>query len=127
MTAKVCIVGVGETEYCRKPGSGKTDLALLLEASTRAIADAGLAPSDIDGIMPFMRSRPAEEIAANLGCRNLKFAATINMGGAGSVAALITAAAAIDSGMAIPMIPVARKSRRNRNKTKTAKKPPTNN
>ena len=63
MTAHACIVGVGETDYCRKPGSGKSNLGLLLEASTRAIADAGLAPSDIDGIMPFMRSVSAEELA----------------------------------------------------------------
>ena len=100
MTASACIVGVGETDYCRRPGSGKSDLVLRLEAAVRAIDDAGLAPSDIDGIMPFSHNGNAEEFAANLGCENLRFAATVNMGGAGSVAALLTAAAALNSGMA---------------------------
>jgi acetyl-CoA acetyltransferase len=95
-----CIVGVGETAYCRKPGSGKSDLALRLEASLRAIADAGLEPSDIDGIMPFSHQGNAEEFAANLGCETLHFAATVNMGGAGSVASIVTAAAALDAGLA---------------------------
>ena len=46
-------MGVGETSYSRKPGFGKSDLALNLEALVRAISDAGLNPSEIDGIMPF--------------------------------------------------------------------------
>lgn len=96
----VCIMGVGETNYCRKPGSGKSDLALNLEASVRAISDAGLKPSEIDGIMPFSHSGNAEEYAANLGCSNLRFAATVNMGGAGSVAAIVTASAALEAGLA---------------------------
>ena len=86
MASHACIVGIGETEYYGKPGGGKSTLTLMLDASMRAIADAGLAPADIDGIMPFYRSISAEELAANLGCRNLTFAATVNMGGAGSVA-----------------------------------------
>ena len=48
----VCIVGVGDTTYCRKPGSGKSDLELNIEAMVHAISDAGLQPSDIDGIIP---------------------------------------------------------------------------
>jgi len=95
-----CIVGVGETDYCRKPGSGKSHLALHLEASLAAIEDAGLTPADIDGIMPQAHMVSAEELAANLGCENLRFQASITVGGASSVAALLTAAAALDSGMA---------------------------
>ena len=59
-----CIVGVGETNYCRKPGSGKSTLALRLEAALAAIEDWGLAPSDIDGIMPQAHLANAEELAA---------------------------------------------------------------
>ena len=95
-----CIIGVGDTTYCRKPGSGKSDLELNLEAMVRAISDAGLQPSDIDGIMPFSRQGNAEEYAANLGCANQRFAATVNMGGAGSVAGIVTAAAALEAGLA---------------------------
>ena len=37
-----CIVGIGETSYTR--GSGKTDFALMLEASMKAITDAAFDP-----------------------------------------------------------------------------------
>ena len=47
---RACIVGIGETPYSRN--SGKTELGLMLEASLKAIADAGLKPHDIDGVIP---------------------------------------------------------------------------
>lgn len=98
MTNTACIVGVGETKYCRKPGSGKSQLSLQLEACVNALRDAGIAPSAVDGIMPFPNLGKAEEFAANLGCANLRFAATVNMGGASPVASLQDAAAAVNSG-----------------------------
>ncbi len=100
MSGRACIVGVGETKYCRRPGSGKTQLALQLEACVKAVKDAGIRPSEVDGIMPFPNLGKAEEFAANLGCSNLRFAATVNMGGASPVASLQDAAAAVTSGNA---------------------------
>ena len=100
MAKEACIVGIGETEYCRKPGSGMSQLAIQLRAASAAIAEAGLSPSEIDGIMPFPNLGRAEEFAANLGCENLRYAATIHMGGAAPAASLQAAAAAVDSGMA---------------------------
>jgi acetyl-CoA acetyltransferase len=41
------ITGIGETAYSRN--SGKSVVALQMEASLAAIADAGLTPKDIDG------------------------------------------------------------------------------
>ena len=100
MKPQACIVGLGQTEYCRAPGSGVSQLALQLRAATRAIADAGLKPASIDGIMPFPNLGSAEALAASLGCANLRFAATIHTGGAAPVASLNLAAAAVTSGMA---------------------------
>ena len=100
MKSRACIVGIGQTKYCRAPGSGMSQLGLHLQASTRAIADAGLEPAVIDGIMPFPNLANAEEIAASLGCANLRFAATVHTGGAAPVASLNLAAAAVTSGMA---------------------------
>jgi acetyl-CoA acetyltransferase len=97
---EACIVGIGETDYCRKPGSGLSQLGVQLQASARAIGEAGLKASEIDGIMPFPNLGRAEEIAANLGCENLRYAATIHMGGAAPAASLQSAAAAVNSGMA---------------------------
>ncbi|MCX7162221.1 MAG: transporter [Rhodocyclales bacterium] len=99
-TGQACIVGIGETAYCRKPGSGLSQMALQLKAALAAIADAGLKASQIDGIMPFPNLGKAEALAANLGCADLRFAATINMGGAAPVASLRMAAMAVTSGAA---------------------------
>ena len=100
MGSEACIVGIGETDYCRKPGSGLSQLGLQLKAATNAIRDAGITSSEVDGIMPFPNLGRAEEFAANLGCSNLRYAATIHMGGAAPAASLGAAAAAVDAGLA---------------------------
>ncbi|MBV6424037.1 MAG: hypothetical protein NAOJABEB_01847 [Steroidobacteraceae bacterium] len=95
-----CIVGIGQTAVCRKPGSGLSQMALQLKAVAAALEDAGLTARDIDGIMPFPNLGRAEAFAASLGCENLRFAATLNLGGAAPVAALRVAAMAVATGSA---------------------------
>ena len=85
---RACIVGVGQTEFSRPKGAGKSSLVLQLEAASAALADAGLTHKDVDGIMPFPNLATAEELAANLGVENLRFATTLQMGGAAPVASL---------------------------------------
>jgi acetyl-CoA acetyltransferase len=97
---KVVVSGVGETRYVRAPGSGKTPIALQMEAALVAIADAGLSPRDIDGIIPFaIPPLVAEDFITNFGIEDLRFSALTPMGGASAVAALQCAAAAIASGV----------------------------
>ena len=97
---KACIVGIGETAYCRKPGSGMSAEALQLRASVAALLDAGLTGQQIDGILAFPNVGQSEAFAASLGCANLRFAATIHMGGAAPLASLRMAAIAVVSGAA---------------------------
>ena len=97
---QACIIGIGQTDFCRKPGSGLTQLGIQLKASSAALADAGLRGKDIDGIMPFPNLGHAEAFAANLGCENLRYASIIHMGGAAPCASLQAAAAAVTTGMA---------------------------
>lgn len=97
---QACIVGVGETKYCRKPGSGMTEEALQLHASVAALQDAGLKGREIDGILAFPNVGKSEAFAASLGSENLRFAATIHMGGASPVASLRMAAMAVIAGAA---------------------------
>ena len=49
---KAAISGIGETAYTR--GTTKSGLALQLEASLKAIEDAGLKPADIDHLVAYL-------------------------------------------------------------------------
>ncbi len=91
------ITGVGETQYMR--GTDRTPLSLQLEASLNAIADAGLKPTDIDGVIPYGHGAVAEDFITNFGIPDLRFSATTPMGGASAVAAIQCAVAAISAGI----------------------------
>jgi acetyl-CoA acetyltransferase len=95
---KACIVGVGESAFTR--GSGKTELQLMLEASAKALADAGLRSHDIDGIVGPPLGASAEHFAANLGIEDLRYSTYVQMGGASPVVALQSAAMAVAFGVA---------------------------
>lgn len=92
------IVGIGETEFYR--GTERTALDLMLAASSSALADAGLTPRDVDGIIPPPGYATGEEIAAHMGIADLRFSSTLHMGGASPVAAISEAAMAIGVGAA---------------------------
>jgi len=95
---RIAITGVGETAYSRN--SGKSVLALQLEASLKAIDDAGLSPKDIDGIIPYSNSAVvAEDFVTNFGIDDLRFSATTPLGGASCVAGIQAALLAISAGL----------------------------
>ena len=51
LTDKYCIVGIGQTAFMTN--SGRSTLSLVCEAMKKAMNDAGLSASDIDGITSF--------------------------------------------------------------------------
>jgi acetyl-CoA acetyltransferase len=92
------ITGVGDTEYGR--ASNRSVWTLQMEASLEAIADAGLTPKDIDGLVTYSISPVvAEDFVTNFGIPDLRFSATTPMGGASCVAAVQCALAAIKAGI----------------------------
>ncbi|MFQ5925318.1 MAG: transporter, partial [Dehalococcoidia bacterium] len=95
---KAAIVGIGETEYSKN--SGMSNLALLLQAAKRAIEDSGLTTKDIDGVIPGFIGISAEHLISNFGLADLRYTATVHIGGASAVASLQTAAMAIATGIA---------------------------
>ena len=95
---KACVTGIGETAYMR--GSPKTAFELQIESSLKAIADAGLTPKDIDGIIPIgLISGTADDFIDNFGLPDLRFSALIPHGGASPAMALQCAAAAVAGGV----------------------------
>lgn len=94
---KSCVTGIGETAYVR--GSTKTAFELQIESSLKAIADAGLSPKDIDGIIPIgLVSGTADDFIDNFGLPDLRFSTVVPHGGASPAMALQCAAAAVASG-----------------------------
>ncbi len=103
LNGAAAIVGIGETAYTRR--SPRTALELQFEASLAAIADAGLTPRDIDGVIPVgITGAPAEEYITNFGLTDLRFSAVIPHGGASGIGALQAAAAAVATGIATTVL-----------------------
>ncbi|MBX9698509.1 MAG: hypothetical protein K2X74_03675, partial [Acetobacteraceae bacterium] len=101
LSGKAAVTGVGDTDFTRDAGT-RSVLSLQLEASLKAIADAGLKPAAIDGIVMPMGSGAtvAEDFVTNLGIPDLRFSTATPLGGAGAVAAVQCAAAAVAAGLA---------------------------
>lgn len=110
MRARACaIAGIGNTAYTR--GTSKSTLELHLEAALAALADAGLTPADVDGVLPSAAAgRCAEEFILNLGLRDLAFAPTAHLGGASLLSSVQNACLAIEAGVAsCVLIPAGRR------------------
>lgn len=98
MSGSTAIVGIGESEYLR--GSERSVPEMILDVSMQAITEAGMVPSDIDGVIPPPGFISTEEIAAHLGMPDIHYSVTVHMGGASPTAALQSAAMAISNGLA---------------------------
>ena len=95
----VAIVGVGETDYSRD--SGRSELALSLQAIRAALDDAGIEPHEVDGLMKWwVDTSPEAEVAANLGIPDLAWWGEVNQAGNVGAALVAHAAAAIHAGLA---------------------------
>jgi acetyl-CoA acetyltransferase len=96
---RAAVSGIGETRYVRD--TNKSVARLTFEAALAAIADAGLTPRDIDGVVPYAGGGViAEDFITNFGLPDLRYSALTPMGGASAVAALQNAALAIAGGLA---------------------------
>jgi len=99
LARRIAIVGIGETRYQRQ--AARPLMALLLEAARAALADAGLAARDVDGIVaPGTSYAELHELARELGVRAQFFNAAGYSGGAAVVSAPLLAALAVDAGLA---------------------------
>ena len=93
------IVGIGATEFSKD--SGRSELQLAAEAVKDALADAGLQPSDVDGLVTFTMDANAEvAVARELGIPSLSFFSRVGYGGGAACATVQQAAMAVATGMA---------------------------
>ena len=96
---KCAVAGIGQTEFSRD--SGRSVLSLATEASLKAIADAGLTPADIDGIVrcDYDTVTPYT-LAASLGATNMRYWADTGPGGVAPCMMMGLAVGALMSGQA---------------------------
>ena len=97
---KYAIVGVGETEYLRGNGSGRTTRALGVQAIRAAMNDAGMKPGDIDGMLSYSSndSTFSTFMAGDLGIR-LNFYMDVFGGGSSTEALVGIAIGVIEAGL----------------------------
>jgi acetyl-CoA acetyltransferase len=97
---KYAIAGIGYTEFSKN--SGRTVRSLASEACLRAIEDAGLKVSDIDGFVSynFNDSVPAIAVATEIGVPRAGYAVDFLSGGNAANLIVATATAAIEAGLA---------------------------
>ncbi len=95
---KYAIIGVGETPYTRN--SGRTTRHMGVDAVRNAIADCGISPGEIDGMMSYQvsDSTMSPMIAADLGVR-LNFYMDVVGGGSSTEALIGLAIGAMEAGM----------------------------
>ncbi len=93
------IVGIGQTDFSKN--SGRSEMQLAAECVKAAIADAGLAPTDIDGMTTFtLDSNDEIEVARSVGCGDLTFYSRIPYGGGAAIGIVHQAAMAVATGSA---------------------------
>src|SRR5689334_13315129 len=99
LSGRAAIVGIGATEFSKE--SGRSELQLSAEATLDALADAGLTPADVDGLVTFTLDNSSEiALARELGMGELSFFSRISYGGGAACATLQQAAMAVATGVA---------------------------
>ena len=90
---RAAIVGIGQTPFSK--GLGRSEYDMAVEAIRAACADAGLAPTDIDGVVRFDMDSVDEEKLLSLCGPDIRYQAATAWGGGGAVSVLVHAAMAI--------------------------------
>ncbi|WP_020105109.1 lipid-transfer protein [Nocardia sp. 348MFTsu5.1] len=99
LSGKAAIVGIGATDFSKS--SGRSELRLAAEAVTAAIADAGLTPADVDGLVSFTMDTNTEiAVARASGIGELKYFSRIHFGGGAACSTVQQAAMAVATGVA---------------------------
>lgn len=93
------IAGIGATEFSKE--SGRSELQLACESVLAALDDAGIHPSEVNGMVSFSMESSAEiHVARNIGIKEQTFFSRVPHGGGAAAGTVAHAAAAIAAGLA---------------------------
>jgi len=99
LSGAAAIVGIGATEFSKN--SGRSELQLACEAIVAALADAGIDPSEVDGLSTYTGETNGEVLVArNTGLGDLTFFSRIPYGGGAACGIVAQAAMAVATGVA---------------------------
>jgi acetyl-CoA acetyltransferase len=99
LSGRAAIVGIGATEFSKD--SGRSELRLAAECVRAALDDAGLKPSEVDGLVTFtMDTNTEAAVAREVGIGELSFFSRIHYGGGAACATVQQAAMAVATGIA---------------------------
>jgi len=91
------VVGIGQTAFGK--GLEDSELSLACQAITLAIEDAGLVPSDVDGLSMFSMETGREvDVARNVGLGDITFFTEVGYGGGAGCGVVGQAAMAVATG-----------------------------
>src|SRR3954447_20048535 len=100
---RCAIAGIGATEF--SSSSGRSVLSLATEASLAALADAGLVPTDVDGIVRCDSDTVRHnDLVHSLGLSRLDYFSEVGPGGVAPSAMVGQAMAAVLSGQATTVL-----------------------
>ncbi|MDG2303204.1 MAG: lipid-transfer protein [Candidatus Binatia bacterium] len=92
-------MGIGQTRFAKSLGFSETEMAV--EAIWRACEDAGISPSEVDGLVRYdIEQTDEEQLLGLLGNPDIGYFAGTPFGGGGSASVLVLAASAIAAGLA---------------------------
>ena len=114
LTDKTAIVGIGQTAFGK--GLPDSELSLACQAVSMAIDDAGLRPSDVDGLAMFSMEDGREvDVARNVGLGDVTFFSQVGYGGGAGCGVAGHAAMAVATGQC--EVAVAWRARKRASKT----------
>ncbi|GAA3441941.1 lipid-transfer protein [Planomonospora venezuelensis] len=99
LSGRTAVAGIGATEFSKQ--SGRSELQLAAEAVFAALDDAGLSPSDVDGLVTYTQDVNQEiAVARETGIGDLSFFSRVHYGGGAACGTVLHAAMAVATGAA---------------------------
>ncbi|MFD8530287.1 lipid-transfer protein [Streptosporangium canum] len=99
LPGSTAVAGIGATEFSKQ--SGRSELQLAAEAVFAALDDAGLSPSDVDGLVTYTQDTNQEiAVAREVGIGDLTFFSRVHYGGGAACGTVLHAAMAVATGVA---------------------------